>query len=108
MRSGDPRRPPVVRSRVAATVVVTRDGVEVARARVVYGARPAADVIDELCRLRQAARRDGCRVRFDGGAPPAISALFEAFGLGEVLRQAEEPEELRVEEEVEPDEAPLR
>jgi hypothetical protein len=77
------------------------------------GGAPADLVtVDTLARLALAARRLGCRVRFNG-ASPELRALLELCGLDELLLegggQTEEGEQaVRVEERVDRRDPPTR
>lgn len=96
-----------------AIVVIVCDGVEVA-SWPVPGTRSAdLSVVEELARLELAARRLGCSVRLrDPG--PGLLELLDLVGLGglvpgagalrvEVGREAEDGEQVGVEEVVMPD-----
>ncbi|MFF5446104.1 STAS domain-containing protein [Streptomyces sp. NPDC012888] len=73
--------------------------------------RPALPDLDVLVRMALTARRCRGVLRLTG-APPALAALLELTGLGEVLREAlGEPEQreppVGVQERVEPDDPPF-
>ncbi len=101
-------------------VVLVRDGIEVASGALVRRPRPDLGVVDELARLQLAARRVGCSIRLRH-ACLELWELLELVGLAEVLtgaglgretgagagletgREAEDGEQVGVEEMVETD-----
>jgi hypothetical protein len=79
------------------------------------GRRPPFEVIDQLCRMQLHARRLGCTIRVHEADAP-VRELIELFGLGDLLLgtagcpssaegpgQAEQVEEGRLQEDVDPD-----
>jgi hypothetical protein len=101
-------------------VVLVRDGIEVAGWPLAGRRPPDLEVVDELARLQLAARRLGCSIRLRHACLELLG-LLELVGLAEVLagaglgletgvglgletgRQAEDGEQVGVEEMVEPD-----
>jgi hypothetical protein len=84
-------------------VVLVRDGVEVASWPLVGTGRPDLSVVEGLARLQLAARRLGCSIRLRS-ARGELPELLDLVGLGvEVGGQAEDREQVRVEEVVMPD-----
>jgi hypothetical protein len=101
------RRIDVLRPRRVPSVVLARDGAEVASWPLAAGGCPDLAVIDELARLQLAARRLGCSIHVrDAGA--RLVGLLDLAGLGDVVavaarsvqvqRHAEELEQVGVEE----------
>jgi STAS domain len=93
----------------AATVVVVAEGGRELRIIVDEG-RCDLGLVDVLMRMALEARRGGYRVRIEG-APPELRGLLELVGLADVVafeprRQPELGEHLRVEEVVQPGDAP--
>lgn len=101
----------MVRPDADATVVLVRDGVEVA-SWPLAGTGTGLDVVEALARLQLGARRLGCSIRVRD-ACPRLSELLDLAGLGEVVRverlrrqvggEAEDAEQAGVEEVVVPD-----
>lgn len=87
---------------VAATVVLTRNGRELATWALEMPENGYLAAIDELARLQLAAQRLGCRIGVRQ-APPQLMALLRLVGLVEVIGEAEGGEQVGVEEVVEPD-----
>ncbi|MGH2683855.1 MAG: STAS domain-containing protein [Actinomycetota bacterium] len=102
-----------------ALVVVLRDGDEVTAWPLEGVGPPDVAVIDELARLQLRARRMGCSIRLRDVSAELFD-LLDLLGLGDVVpcvpglrgggrlpveveRQAEDPEEVGVEEAVMPD-----
>jgi hypothetical protein len=101
-------------------VVLVRDGVEVASWPLAGRCAPDLEVVDELAWLQLAARRLGCSIRLRR-ACPELWGLLELVGLAEVVPgvglgletgaavgleaggEAEDGEQVGVEEMVEPD-----
>jgi len=96
------RRPRSVEGRgVAATVVVLRDGTEVARWVLDLSNGIDLAMVEEVARLQLAARRSDCSIQLRD-PHPALVVLLALVGLVEVIGQAEGGEEVGVEEKVEP------
>lgn len=104
------------RSGTAVVVLLGGDGVEVVVGRI-PGRRPNLAVVEALARLHLEARRRGCSIRVRDPSRE-LCELLELVGLGvlvarprdlrvEVGRKAEGGEQLRVEEAVEPGDAPV-
>jgi len=86
-----------------ATVVVARDGAEVARWPLVGIGRPDLRVVDELARMQLAARRAGWSIRL-AEISTALAELLDLLGLVvEVGGQPECLEQRGVQEVVLPD-----
>jgi hypothetical protein len=105
------RRRSVLRRDAAATVVLVRGATEVASWPLAGRGRPGMAAVDELARLQLAARRLGCSIRLRGGCVE-LSELLDLCGLGEVVApaglgeaggEAEDSEQLGVDEVVVPD-----
>jgi hypothetical protein len=105
----------VPRSGLDATVVLIRDGVDVA-AWPLSHRRPALALVDEVARLQLAARRMGCHIELrDPGAD--LLALLDLVGLREivpvaplrveVVGETEHGEQPRIDEVVVPDDPVL-
>lgn len=87
-------------------------GAEVASWPLPGSGRPDLALVDDLARLHLAARRAGCSIRLRD-ASPVLSGLLDLVGLAELLgavrlrpevgRQAEDGEQVGVEEAVQPD-----
>jgi len=80
-------------------VTFVRDGVAVATWALRLSGRPALEVIDELARLRLAAKREGCDVRVS--SPCDLGGVLDGVGLTgsvEVVGQPEGGEQLGVPE----------
>jgi STAS domain len=93
-----------------AVLLVDEHGHEVEVGRL-YAAAPDLGLIDALLRLQLVARRRGRTVRVRD-APDALRELVELAGVSACLgleprRQPEGPEQLRVEEVVEPRDPPV-
>jgi hypothetical protein len=91
-------------------IVVGPCGAEVSSWSLERDGEPDLAVVDELARLRLAAGRMGYGLRL-AGACPGLTELLELAGLTdlgsiEVIGQAEEGEDARVEEGVELDDPP--
>jgi len=91
---------------VRCTVVLLRDGAEVARWPVVTAPCPDLGFIERLARLQLRALRLGCSIEVRD-ASEQLTELLDLVGLWGLLRQVgrepEEGEELGVEEVVMPD-----
>jgi hypothetical protein len=92
-----------VRRDAQTTVVIVRDGAEVASWRLVQQDRPALAVVDELARLHVAARRLGCTVRVRNAWAELLELLDLAGLRGQVGGETEGREEGGVHEVVVPD-----
>ena len=92
------RRRGVRREDTSATVVLVRGNLELAAWPVSWPRRPDLSVVEELARLHLAARRVGCAIRLQG-ACAALGELLDLVGLRvEMFGEAEDPEEVGVEE----------
>ena len=92
-----------------ATVLLVRGDVELSRWTLTAGGGADLTVVDALARVQLAARRLGCAIRVcDADADLVrllvLAGVAEVVGLaGEMVRQAEDGEELGPEEVVVPD-----
>jgi hypothetical protein len=107
------RRNSVLRPDVHAMVVLVRGDVELASWPLTEQGGPALDLVDELARLQLAARRLGCSIRLRD-ASIDLWELLDFLGLAEVVTgvaglrpevggEAEDGEQVGVEEVVETD-----
>jgi hypothetical protein len=108
----------VPRANRPAIVVIVCGDEEVASWPFEATSRPDLTAIDELCRLELAARRVGWSVRIRH-APDELRQLLELVGLADVVglcpdelvvqvgREAEEGEEVRIEERIQPRDPPI-
>jgi hypothetical protein len=91
-------------------VIVANDGAEIVVGRL-DARRPGLVLVDALARLQLAACRQGCAIRLRDPSEE-LCALLEFVGLADLLavearRQPELGEQARVEEVVQPGDAPL-
>jgi hypothetical protein len=109
----DRRRNSVLRPETQTMVVLVRGDVEVGSWPLAAGGRPDLCLVDELARWQLVARRLGCSIRLrDAGVD--LWDLLEFLGLAQVVTgvaglrvetggEAEDGEQIGVEEVVEPD-----
>ena len=111
MTWGVARRPTFVdRREPRAEVVLRRGDEEVARWTLTCEGRPDLGAVEEVARLALAARRMGCTLWLRHARPDLVE-LLDLVGLGglagvpglQVVGEAEDGEEVRVEEVVMPD-----
>ena len=110
--AASPRPSSVDGSRARAEVVLLRGDEEVASWALMCTGRPDLGLVDEVARLQLAAHRLGCRIWLRHACRDLLG-LLELVGLREmvagpaaglqVVGQAEDPEQLGVEEVVVPD-----